>query len=788
MLPGRPTFPRPRRRSLVVSWLAGAVALVVAGLLLAAAAGHHGASAGLVLTEAQFQRLDTAPPAPWRPVALPHTWGADGLPLDGRGHYRLRFALDREPAGPWAVRVDRLSNVHRIEVNGVLVHEAGSQGRDIARPRPVPVLAVVPGTLLRAGENRIDIQWRLGFRAGLSEVQVGPAEAIAEGYAADRLLDQTLPKLMNVAGASLAAFMLLIWWRRPQERAIGLFGALWLLVSLRNVSYFVDRVPWPGLPGDWLFFAAQCVSAALLGAFAVALSGQSWPRYRRVLGALGLGLPVVGVAASALDLLGPLRTVAYPAVVLVSTVALWVLWGVVRRASGRALALLLAGLVLVLAAGVHDYLFLHGDVPVTHFFWLPHVAPPACMWFALVLVNRLVGAMGASERLARELETRVAERTQALEAANQAQSRFLAAASHDLRQPVTAIALLVGLARERAQEPEVRHLLQRADTGVRSLEQLLNGLLDLSRLERGAAPPALEPVTLQPLFDRVAAHAQQAADAKGVRLRVRARAVTVRSEPVLLEQVLRNLVANAVRYTDRGGVLVAVRRHGPDACRLQVWDTGPGIAPEHRQRVFEPFVQLHNPGRERERGQGLGLAIVRAAVDLLGHPLALQSRPGRGSCFSILLPRVGPVGEPDAPVAAPAGASTPAPTSPPLAGREIWLLDDDAEVRHALAARLRAWGARVRVHGRVADLVESLAGHPPRPDLLLTDHRLPDGDAFAAIGRARQQLGAVTALVLTGEGEGADRQAFEALGVTVLLKPVPLDELLHHLAVAEPRA
>jgi signal transduction histidine kinase/CheY-like chemotaxis protein len=712
-------------------------------------------------------------------VALPHTWGSQGLPLSGSAQYRLQFQLAGPAEGVWALRVDRLSNVHSVRVNGVLIHQAGLQGVAVARPRPVPVLATFPAQLLRPGDNEIDVQWRLGLRAGLSDARVGPAEPLRAAFERDRLFEQTVPQLMNVAGAALAAFMLLIWWRRRRERAIGLFGALWLLVSLRNYSYFVDSAPLPGLVGDWLYFAAQCVSAALLGAFAVALAGPPRPRFTQLLWAMGVALPVLGVGGVLLGHLDALRAVVYPFVVLLSAASLWVLWQSVRRATGREMAYLLVGLGVVLLAGVHDYLFLRGWMPVTHFFWLPDVVPLACMWFALRLVNRLVGALGASEDLAQALETRVAERTRALEEANQSKSRFLAAASHDLRQPVTAIGLLVGMARERTQDAALGGLLDRVQAAAKALEVLLRGLLDLSRLETEAAKPKPEPVALQPLFDGIGAHAQSAAADKGLRLRLRPTSHVVQSDPVLLEQVLRNLVDNAVRYTQRGGVLVAARAQGDGSVRVQVWDSGCGIAPQDQARIFEAFVQLGNPGRDRSQGQGLGLAIVRRAVDLLGHPLALRSQPGTGSCFTIVLPRA-PAHGPVPPAPTPAQAR-------PLAGQVVWLLEDNEAIREALGERLRDWGAQVRLHACVAELAQSLSPGTPCPDLLVTDHRLPDGNALGAIQRAQAHFGPLRTVVLTGDSTFADRAALEAMGIPVLIKPLPPTMLLQHLAGAPPR-
>jgi len=253
-------------------------------------------------------------------------------------------------------------------------------------------------------------------------------------------------------------------------------------------------------------------------------------------------------------------------------------------------------------------------------------------------------AAGASFWLYRRTRTAnealAAARGQA-ESALTEKNMFLATASHDLRQPVAAIGLLVGLARDRVADAGQAGLLDRIQGAVRALEGLLRGLLDLSRLDSAAGAPLRQAVPLQALFDGLALHHQADAQARGLRLLLRPTRLQVDSDPVLLDQVLRNLVGNALHHTRRGGVLVAARRHGAHGVRLQVWDTGIGIPADQQQRVFEPFVQLHDPWPGRHPGQGLGLAIVRRAVDLLGHPLLLRSVPGQGSCFSIGLPLAG---------------------------------------------------------------------------------------------------------------------------------------------------
>jgi len=242
---------------------------------------------------------------------------------------------------------------------------------------------------------------------------------------------------------------------------------------------------------------------------------------------------------------------------------------------------------------------------------------------------------GAVER--ERLLEREAERRREAEQANAAKSRFLAAASHDLRQPFQAMRLYHFLLEQGLADERAREVHRQLGTAMESGESLLNALLDVSTLESGTVQPRLADMAVRDLIAAKLAEVQPAAAAKGLHLRSRACDMVVRSDPLLLGRILGNLLANAVRYTERGGVLVACRRRA-GALRIEVWDTGAGIPPEQLETVFEEFVQLGNPARDPGRGLGLGLSVVRRTAHLLGHPLDVRSVPGRGSCFAVTVP------------------------------------------------------------------------------------------------------------------------------------------------------
>ncbi len=250
------------------------------------------------------------------------------------------------------------------------------------------------------------------------------------------------------------------------------------------------------------------------------------------------------------------------------------------------------------------------------------------------------------ERANATLEQQVRERTAELHAAKSAaeqahlaKSRFLAHASHDLQQPLQAIGMFTGLLERQPQSAKAAVLLTDLKAAQRSMRDLLNAILDISKLESGAVTPKPADLPLSPLLDQLEAEFAGLAEAKGLRLRAVPTDAVVRSDPALLERILRNLIANAIRYTETGGVLVGCRTRG-DRLWIEVYDTGRGIAEPDRKRIFQEFVQLDRADRDRSEGIGLGLAIVDRLARLLEHPLTVRSVEGRGTVFTVGVPLV----------------------------------------------------------------------------------------------------------------------------------------------------
>lgn len=362
------------------------------------------------------------------------------------------------------------------------------------------------------------------------------------------------------------------------------------------------------------------------------------------------------------------------------------------------------------------------------------------------------------------------------EAANADKSRFLAAASHDLRQPLHALNLYLDAALCEPDEAVRQGLLERVRVASHDLGELLGALLDISRMDAHTMPPECAALALGPLMDGLMAEFRPQAEAKGIALRMRGcDRATVRSDPVLLGRILRNLLSNAVRYTERGGVLLACRRVG-GILRVGVWDTGPGIAEDELDRVFMEFYQLHNPERDREKGLGLGLSIVQRLSALLEHPVQVRSRPGRGSCFSIDLPLCDGI-EDDRDAGAVQGPAT------RLSGRFVLVVDDDVAILDAMRLWLRRWGCEGLLLESGAALLEELSRDAyPVPDAIIVDYRLRDHRTGLDVVRdVRAHFGTeIPAIVISGDTgiAGAVTQA----GCRYLAKPAQERDILAMLA------
>lgn len=373
-----------------------------------------------------------------------------------------------------------------------------------------------------------------------------------------------------------------------------------------------------------------------------------------------------------------------------------------------------------------------------------------------------------NEALARRLEQSMAaelEARHAAQRADDAKTRFLAAASHDLRQPVHAGGLFVAsLAAERL-PPRAAELADRLGRTLSGLDELLGRLLDISSFDAGQVPVQAGPVDVGALLERVASRFAPLAHHKGLELRVRrGRPAWVHSDPVLLGQVIANLLSNAVRHTERGGVLVGVGRRGGEVV-VDVVDTGPGIAAEHREAIFEEFVQLGEHARDRREGLGLGLAIVRRLCERLGHACELASVPGRGTRFTLRLGRV---------VDAHVCQAGPDDDEPDVVGALVLVVDDDEDVLAATDAALRAWGAETLLAVTIDEAIAAAHACERWPDVVLTDHRLGRNSTGLDVARrvAESTGQSLPAIVMSADLDESLEQRVRAHGAELLRKPV----------------
>jgi two-component system, sensor histidine kinase len=375
-----------------------------------------------------------------------------------------------------------------------------------------------------------------------------------------------------------------------------------------------------------------------------------------------------------------------------------------------------------------------------------------------------------------DLERQVASVTQELrlkkeqaESATLAKSRFLAAASHDLRQPSHALGMFVARLGQLPMAPPMRQLVDNLELSVQAMQDLLDGLLDLSRLDSGTVPVRMSAVDLNDLLASVRSALASHAEAKGLRLRIRPTTLWASSDALLLQRMLLNLVINAIRYTERGTVWVAcrARANGQGVC-IEVRDSGIGIASEHHEDIFKEFYQLANRAGDRNFGLGLGLNIVQRSAALLGHQITLRSQLGCGTRFSIQLQRCA-----SGTTLAQHAAEPLLPSLGDVSGLQVLLIEDNANAREAVKELLQSWGCRVQVAANREQALQQLA-QAGVPDVIVSDYHLGASETgIACIAALRAQAGSdIAACLMSGETHEDFLQEVKQAGLPLLHKPV----------------
>jgi histidine kinase len=393
--------------------------------------------------------------------------------------------------------------------------------------------------------------------------------------------------------------------------------------------------------------------------------------------------------------------------------------------------------------------------------------------------------------LAETLERRVERRTQELQAAkaeaeraNRSKTRFVAAAVHDLLQPLNAARMFVSALQARVQDPAERDLAANVEDALVAQDAILTSLLDIARLESGAIETCVRDIALGALFEALSREFGIVAQAKGLSLECVATSAVVRSDQALLRRILQNFLSNAIRYTRHGRIVLGCRRSGGDV-RIEVWDTGPGI-PEHlRAEIFEEFRRI-DQAQGGERGAGLGLAIVDRIAHLLKHPIGLRSWVGRGSMFSISVPQGDPAGVDQRIVTVSVNENS------ALAGRCVWYIEDDARVRAGTSALLERWGCHVvlsdgsgsplsisatpllQSHEEIQRAqLSAVPGSDPRPDLLLLDYRLGERTGPDLLPELRARWGSLPPVIIVSAERGPAVEGMaRAKGWGYIPKPV----------------
>ena len=371
-----------------------------------------------------------------------------------------------------------------------------------------------------------------------------------------------------------------------------------------------------------------------------------------------------------------------------------------------------------------------------------------------------------------ELIEKLREQKDRAEHAARAKTQFLASASHDLRQPVHALALFADALSHEVNTSKGQKLMTNLSRSVESIDELLTSLLDISKLDAGTVKVNAVDIELNPILQKVINEFSGEAEQRGLYLRVRKTDLTVHSDPVLLGNIIRNLVSNALRYTQQGGILVGCRNSGRNEVSIEIWDTGLGIPELECDKIFAEFYQLNNPERDRGKGLGLGLAICNRTCQLLNHRIELYSKPQRGSVFKILA-SIGQVRTQD--------QSTPKKQkSVELENPLILVVDDETNILNAMDAVLQTWGCDVLTAVSGAAAIEILANHPHRvPDLLICDYRLREGETgLDVITKLHEELNQeVPAIIMTGDTAPDSIRETQASGYALLHKPVKPTEL-----------
>jgi CheY-like chemotaxis protein len=404
--------------------------------------------------------------------------------------------------------------------------------------------------------------------------------------------------------------------------------------------------------------------------------------------------------------------------------------------------------------------------------------------------ERTAALTGLNNQLRQEITERAAVEARLRDAkldaerANLSKTKFLAAVSHDLLQPLNAARLFTSALLEQSFGPKAEGLVRSVSTSLDDVENLLGTLVDISKLDAGVIKPDVTAFDLRDLLNNIAREFRQVALAEGLTLSFVPCSAVVESDSQLLARILRNFLTNAIRYTPSGRILLGCRRQAGHIL-LQVWDTGPGIPADKLSEIFQEFKRIHSEGCRMDKGLGLGLAIVDKISGMLGHEVTVSSEEGKGSVFSVRVP-MGRL----RPKVLPAGSATIPLLDEGLGGARVWVIDNDRAICEGMKTLLEGWGCEVTVAVSLADLERQLdtAGQPV--DLILADYHLDNDvngvDVVAEINR--QRATAAPVLMITANYTNELKQHIRTLGYLLMnkpVKPLKLRSVLTHLVLKQ---
>lgn len=548
-----------------------------------------------------------------------------------------------------------------------------------------------------------------------------------------KVIFRHLPVLILVNVVVAGAMVFGLWDEVPNSHLIVWFSIMGLVLVARSLLYWLHRIRGKDVSGkiwEFAFTLGSGASGMLWGAVGIFLFPQESLEYQ-----FFILFILMGMGAGAMSSL----TAYLPALYAYLPVSL-----------------LPIGIMFI---RVNDPI--HIALAIMTFAYVG-----ALIFFAHTIHKALIESFSLRFRnidLIQELST---QRDEA-ERANIAKSKFLAAASHDLRQPLQSLTLFASALNERIKYPEVSKIVGNIDASVRALEQLFNALLDISRLDAGVLQPAFRHFRLQDIHWSVANNFAPEAQSKGLKFLCPPCSFIVHSDPVLLERILRNFISNAIRYTERGEIRVeCLMQDG--SLRIDVLDTGIGIPAAQQHEIFSEFFQLGNPERDRTRGLGLGLAIVDRVAKLLGHVIEVESTPGQGSRFSVRVP-LGDIGQVANEYDRPAESML-----HDLNGLRVLVVDDEIRIREGMQVLLEQWGCSAMLAGSEEEAVTSVRASGVLPQALIADYRLrADRTGVQAIERLQKEFSLhIPALIISGDTAPERLREARASGYQLLQKPV----------------